>query len=188
MTPVSRVWRQLCLLAALAVAALGASVSVRATQEAATGVRSTSAVVRDLLDDAMWESPTFRGLVKAIAATDGIVYVEEGVCRHSVHACLVLDVTPAAGYRILHVLVDVHRKRLDLLGTLGHELCHALEVLADPSIKTASGLFLFYARMAPTGTSTFETGTAVSTGLKVRNEVGRQPMLVLQQVALNMPR
>jgi len=155
------------------------------------GVRSTSAAIREIVDDAAWESPTFRGLVRDIAASDGIVYIEEGVCHHSVHACLRLDVTPAAGYRILHILVDLrgvlaHRSRLDLIATLGHELCHASEVLGDRSLTTASAIFLFYVHQAATTHSTFETAGAVATGQKIRRELGHGVTFVWQQVALNM--
>src|SRR5262245_38986795 len=38
-------------------------------------------------------SATFRRLHAIIDASDGIVYVIDGRCRHSVHACLVLSVT-----------------------------------------------------------------------------------------------
>ena len=41
-------------------------------------VRSSSAFVRDLMEEAARRSPTFRRLADAIAATDGIVYVEPG--------------------------------------------------------------------------------------------------------------
>ena len=140
---------------AILLAAAGVSGPVRAAAADLAGVRSTSPAIRELIDDAMWESPTFRGIVRAIGATDGIVYVEQGVCRHGVHACLLLDVTPAAGYRILHILVDrqgvlAHRGRLDLIATIGHELTHALEVLGERTIRSAAAMFLFYVHQAPT--------------------------------------
>jgi hypothetical protein len=37
----------------------------------------------------------FEGLLVAIRGTDGLVYVEEGRCGFSVHACLWLSVTVA---------------------------------------------------------------------------------------------
>jgi hypothetical protein len=192
MTFVYRVLRQLRVPVAIVLGTIGLSALARADTTAVPGVRSTSQSIRELIDDAMWESPTFRGLVMAIAATDGIVYVEEGVCQHSVHACLRLDVTAAAGFRILHILVDLngvlaHRKRLDLMATIGHELRHALELLAERSIRTSSDAFLFYDRLAPTSDRAFETHAAIAAGVKVRKEVGRQTTFVWQQVALDFP-
>ena len=191
MTFVYRVLRQLRVPVAIVLGTVGLSSFARAAT-AVPGVRSTSPAIRELIDDAMWESPTFRGLVVAIAATNGIVYVEEGVCQHGVHACLRLDVTAAAGFRILHVLVDLngvlaHRKRLDLMATIGHELRHALEVLAERTVMTGADAFLFYTRLVPTSERTFETRAAVATGIQVRKEVGRQTTIVWQQVALDFP-
>jgi hypothetical protein len=180
----------LLLWAALVLAAAGLAGPVRAAAADVSGVRSTSPAIRELIDDAMFESPTFRGIVRAIVATDGIVYVEDGVCRHGVHACLLLDVTPAGGYRILHILVDrggtlAHRSRLDLIATIGHELRHALEVLSERTIRSAAAVFLFYVHRAPTSNSTFETVAAVAAGTAIRGELGRYVTFVFQQVALN---
>jgi hypothetical protein len=90
-------------------------------------VRSSSAAIRAVMEGAVESSPTFRKLVSALNLTDGIVYVEEGVCRHSVRACLVQSVIPAGGYRFLRILIDsrgasTSEGRLDLMGTIGHEL------------------------------------------------------------------
>ena len=176
--------------AAMLLAASGVSGPVRATGAELSGVRSTSPAIRELIDDAMWESPTFRGIVRAIAASDGIVYVDQGVCGHGVHSCLRLDVTPAAGYRILHILVDregvlAHRGRLELIATIGHELSHALEVLGERTIQSGTAMYLFYTHKAPTNNTSFETAAAIAAGAAVRRELGRHVTFVFQQVALN---
>ena len=181
---------RLLLGTAVMLAAAGLVEPVRAGAAEVSGVRSSSPAIRELIDDAMWESPTFRGIVRAIVATDGIVYVEDGVCRHGVHACLLLDVTPAGGYRFLRILVDrqgtlAHRSRLDLIATIGHELWHALEVLTERTIRSAAAVFLFYLNHAPTSNSTFETVAAVAAGSAIRGELGRYVTFVFQQVALN---
>jgi hypothetical protein len=181
---------RLLLWASVMWAAAGLAGPVRAGAAELSGVRSTSSAIRELIDDAMWESPTFRGIVRAIGATDGIVYVEEGVCRHGVHACLLLDVTPAAGYRILRILVDrqgtlAHRGRLDLIATIGHELTHALEVLSERTLRSAAAVFLFYLGRVPTSNSAFETAAAIAAGAAVRGELGRYVTFVFQQVALD---
>jgi hypothetical protein len=181
--PWLRVWGTLVLVLA--------GLPARAGTGDIAGVRSTNAAIREMLDDGAWESPTFRGLVRAIAANDGIVYVEDGVCRHGVHACLLMNVTPASGYRILQIVIDrqgvmAHRKRLDVIATIGHELCHAMEVLADRSITSAAAIFQFYVRKAATTNPTFETHAAIAAGLKVRSELGHGDTFVWQQVALDV--
>jgi hypothetical protein len=129
------------------------------------------------MEEAMERSPTFRKLAGAISLTDGIVYVEEGVCRHSVRACLTQSVTAVAGFRFLRILIDTRGLstldgRLDLMATIGHELWHAMEVLGDRTLTTAAAVFFFYARAAPTANEAVETAAAVAMGLKIRNEVG----------------
>ncbi len=176
--------------AAMLLAAAGVSGPVRAAAADLSGVRSTSPEIRELIDDAMWESPTFRGMVRAIAASDGIVYVEQGTCGHSVHSCLRLDVTAAAGYRILHILVDregvlAHRGRLDLIATIGHELSHALEVLGERTIRSGAAMYLFYVHQSPTSNPAFETAAAIAAGTAIRRELGRHVTFVFQQVALD---
>jgi hypothetical protein len=145
-------------------------------------VRSGSPVVRGLINEAIDASPTFRSLVAAIGATDGIVYVEQGLCYHGVRACLSLSVTRAAGFRFLRVFVDLPeprevskgKGRVELIGTIGHELWHALEVLSERSLTTPAAIFHFYQREFPTSRDTFETAAAVSVGMKVRNEAGER--------------
>jgi hypothetical protein len=102
-----------------------------------------------------------------------------------------MNVTPASGYRILQIVIDrqgvmAHRRRLDVIATIGHELCHAMEVLADRSITSAAAIFQFYAGKVATANPTFETRAAIATGLKVRSELGHGDTFVWQQVALDV--
>jgi hypothetical protein len=180
------------LFVAFALIVLTCPVALRAGAETIAHVRSTSAVLREVLDDGMWQSPTFNDIVKKIGRSDGIVYVEEGICRHGVHTCLLLDVTVAGDFRILRILVDLqgvlaHHKRSDLIASVGHELRHAMEVLAEPEIRSAAAAFLFYDRQSPTTSPTFETDAAIQAGLRIRQEVGQRVLFVWQQVALDPP-
>lgn len=126
--------------------------------------------VASLIEEASRTSETFRQLVAAIDRTNGLVYVEPGTCRHGVHACLTLSVHVAGPHRILRILLNLHRELSELLGALGHELQHALEVLGDPHVTTTQAAYLFYAQIAPTATGRFETDTAIRAGLQVERE------------------
>jgi hypothetical protein len=166
------------LIFGLIVSAAGFArpVAVRAAEM--PRVRSGNPVVRGLVEEAIDASGTFRKIVAAIGATDGIVYVEQGRCYHGLRACLSLAVTNGAGFRFLRVFVDAHELReaskghgrVDLIGTIGHELWHALEVLTEPSLTTTAAIYLFYQREFPTSTNSFETAAAVAVGAKVRKE------------------
>jgi hypothetical protein len=134
-------------------------------------VRSTTPAIARLLSEGSARSGTFRQLVAMIERTDGIVYVEPGVCRHGVRACMSLSITPAGGYRILRVLVNLATNVIELMATIGHELRHALEILADPGVRTSHQAYMYYLREAPTVLEAFETPAAIEAGIAVRREL-----------------
>jgi hypothetical protein len=129
-----------------------------------------SALVRQAID----QSATFRGLVEAIQASDGIVYVIRGQCGHGVRACLFLWMAAAGPNRMLRVVVDNSRQAdIETMASLGHELRHALEVLANPSVRTGPGMFQLY-RHSGAVQGVFETEAAIVTGDAVYNELKRR--------------
>ena len=135
-------------------------------------VRSTDLAVAAAMQEAVSLSATFRGLVDTINASDGIVYVEEGDCGRAGRACLV-GVTVAGAYRLIWVKVDTRKADWDLMGSIGHELRHAVEVLGNPRITSTSSMYFFYEReghRAPVG---FETKAAIQAGNRVRAEARR---------------
>jgi len=58
-----------------------------------------------------------------------------------------------------------------LLGALGHELQHAIEMLRDARLTSTSAAYLFYQQIAPTATGRFETDDAIRAGFQVEREV-----------------
>ena len=135
-------------------------------------VRSRNAAIARIILEANELSKTFRNLVDIINTSHVTVYVEEGRCGGSVRACLV-TVTPAGpGHRILHVRVDLRKTDADLVGSIGHELYHATEVLAYPSVTTGAAMLSLYRRIGyaiPGGA--FETNDAIEAGDAVREEM-----------------
>lgn len=136
-------------------------------------VRSTDAALVAIIARASVESATFRGMTESIRSADGIVYVQSGRCGHGVRSCLV-SVVDAGSRRILWVKVDVNKQERELMGSIGHELRHALEVLGDPNVKSGVAMIHFYLRTATRGGGrAFETQAAVVAGDAVRSEVGK---------------
>ena len=128
-----------------------------------------------LLDDARNNSATFRRLLETINDTDGLVYVEQGRCGAGPRACLLMTMMVAGPHRVLKIHIDVKRDDAAVIGSLGHELQHAIEVLRESGIRSAGQMFGFYARIAgdPTGRTdrlTFETEAAIRAGDAVRTE------------------
>jgi hypothetical protein len=132
-----------------------------------TDNRSVAAAIQTGLE----QSRTFKRLVDAIDRTDGIVYVARGTCGHEVRACLVLEVTPSGPNRLLRILVDARKVDSDLIGSIGHELQHAVEVLSEPRVTNNLAIYNFYQRVAPTHKGTFETEAAIQAGLNVLAEL-----------------
>ena len=137
-------------------------------------VRSGDARLTALITEAATRSATFKTLLGAIEATDGIVFVEYGRCPRGVPGCLTWQVTVAGPYRLLFVLLDPRRSDLDLMASAGHELRHALEVLDDPSLNSTAAIHLFYrSSMSPESPRTVETRAAMDAGDAVFREVRR---------------
>lgn len=117
-------------------------------------------------------SPTFRKLLDAINATDGLIYVSAGRCTQGVRACLHMTLHVAGPYRLLRILVDPRRvTRCELVALLGHELQHAFEVLANPHVRSSPALVSFFHQIGPTENRLrFETDKA----FEVESAVGRE--------------
>lgn len=143
-------------------------------------VRTEDPALSMLILWATRRSPTFRRLVEAIQATDGVVYVQRGRCSHHVRACLPLWMTVAGPNRILRVVVEDDKTDAEAMASVAHELKHALEVLHDPSVRTGYDMYFFYklGQSIP-GESirgeTFETKAAIETGDAVYKELKHSP-------------
>lgn len=144
---------------------------VNASCSSGNRVRSSNPYILAMTEEASRRSPTFRGLLTAIDATDGIVYIEQGNCMHKARACLALDVASAAGCRILRVGVDARRPDWDVMASIGHELRHAIEVLENRSLNDQSSVYLFYAQGRQAPDRPFETDAAIGAGDAVRKEL-----------------
>ena len=172
----TRTTRHLMVGALMTTLAGGGRAAVAASVDtpAMLRVRSHHPGIASLIERAAERSKTFRGLVEAINTSDGIVYVEEGQCgRHVVKSC-VAAVTQTAMNRILVVKVDIRHADGELMGLIGHELRHAIEILGDPTVVDAASMYFLYQRIGQLGAYTaFETQAAVQAGDAVRAEVSK---------------
>jgi len=127
--------------------------------------------VATLIGQATQHSATFRGLIDTIGASDGIVYVNEGECARGVRACLLHMMTVAGPWRRLWVHVDTQRPDWDLMGSIGHELHHATEVLSDRRVTSNLAVVQFFRTEGKVTNGSLETGAAIKAGFAVRAEV-----------------
>jgi hypothetical protein len=137
-------------------------------------LRSGNPELALLLADADQVSATFHGLVQDLGRTNGLVYVETGQCGHHVRACVPHVMTRAGEFRLLRILIDPRYARtigrVQLIGSIAHELHHALEFLADPKVTSGAAMFAFYRREAPRS-GVFENEDAVLVGARVAGEM-----------------
>ena len=166
-------WATRAVTAALVISALVSPALADESFPDIPRIRTTDPHVARVLDEAERLSPTLRHVRRAIEATNGIVYIEAGRCRHSARACLLLSIVSVPGYRILRVRVNPRLRIVDLAVSLGHELQHAAELLSNQAITTDAGAYMFFSLIAPTGGESFETEAAVHVGYMVGNEVAK---------------
>ncbi|HET9358228.1 MAG TPA: hypothetical protein VFO58_00670 [Vicinamibacterales bacterium] len=133
-------------------------------------VRILSPQMAHAVRDGISRSPTFRRLVDAIDASDGIVYVEYGVCRNGARGCLLGSLRVAGPSRILRVLIQKTQLEDELVVSLGHELQHAVEVLSEPSVTTSAEMMWLFETIGIRSGDSFETSEAV----RVSDEIHRE--------------
>jgi len=138
-----------------------------------TRVRTDDLVLSTLIRQAMDRSPTFRRIVDAIQASDGIVYIQRDQCRHYVQSCLVLWMGFAGPNRVLRVNVAGRKTDIEMMSSIGHELRHALEVLDEPGLRSGARMYNWYKHNHAWRGETFETLAAVEAGDAVYRELKR---------------
>jgi hypothetical protein len=152
---------------------LSAPAAAQESKSPVRRVRSGDPSIAGLIEHAITHSPTFKRLVATVDASNGIVYVQSGRCPGRIVACLPLSMTSGGGNRYMRIVVD--RERIDsdgqLLGSIGHELQHAIEVLSDRFVANSTEMYFFYRRYAPTERDRFETRDATYAGMAVEREL-----------------
>jgi hypothetical protein len=148
-----------------------AAVAPPSITESEARVRGVGQRLASVVIEAAAQSKTFRDLIEQINATDGIVYVVEGKCGHGVRACLTFTITSAGPNRVLRILIDRRKTDREAMGSIGHELRHAVEVLSDPTVRSSGKIYQLYDRMGNERGGRFETDAAILAGAAVRDEL-----------------
>ena len=87
-----------------------------------------------------------------------------------VRACFVA-VAEAGPNRLLKVVVDTRKAEWDLMGSIGHELRHTIEILETPRVRTSTQMYFFYEKRKKRDAPFVRNGAAVDAGQSVREEV-----------------
>jgi len=147
----------------LALCVMGATAEAA---EAPARVRSTSRAMLELVKEGIQRSATFRALVAGLESSNGIVYVEFGVCAFGhMNGCVLPFLVPASGQRYLRILVTSDASRVShdrLLSLIGHELQHAREILDHSEVVDVMTMERMYQRIGTplVGQRGYETSAA----------------------------
>jgi len=150
-----------------------------ATGDPPPRVRSTDAVMISLFREGEKRSNTFGELLETIGRSNGIVYVEFGVCAFGhLDGCLLPFIESSHGDRYLRVIVTADKTRRGhdrLLALIAHELQHALEVLEHPEVVDRATMDDMYRRLGIplTGRQGYETSGARRVEDAVLRELSR---------------
>ena len=95
-----------------------------------------------------------------------------GECGHGVRACLKMWMQVSGPNRFVRIVINRSKadRDVDVMGSLGHELQHAIEVLSEPAVTNGVTMYNSLRRTAPTDGNRFETTAAVNTGNAVIDE------------------
>ena len=104
------------------------------TEDVSTRVRTTDRQLQVLMATANEHSPTFRSLIKKLNDSDVIVYLEAKVIRDWVGGYLVGRVIAKGEYRYLRIIVNPRGTDERLISVIAHELQHAIEIAAAPTV------------------------------------------------------
>jgi hypothetical protein len=136
-------------------------------------VRSDNALIANLVAEGSRRSRTFRQIVLAIEASDGIVYIEPGKCQDRAKGCLLHKLSAVGETRYLWIAMDLNDTAVNLSVLIAHELRHALEILSDASIRTDQQILSFYQPQGIPLHRSYETAAALAAGAAVRDELGK---------------
>lgn len=132
--------------------------------------------VRSLVEEAARRSPLIRDLIERLEGLNVTVYI-----RTRLFATTGLDghialLSAVGSDRYLVIELSCERNGLTQMATLGHELFHATEIAAQPSIVDARTLAAFYTKIGTRtldgiGRQSFETPAAAEAGQRARREL-----------------
>jgi len=137
-------------------------------------VRTTDRFMRQMIAEGLDRSPTFHALIARLEATDVIVYIEPvSKLPGSLAGRLVL--LPYGGtQRYLRVQIALGRPPAEVIGLIGHELRHALEIAEARDVHDDKTLVALYKRIGDRSSDAlhrYDTSAARWAGRRVQHEV-----------------
>ena len=137
-------------------------------------IRSTEAALRAAMADGVRVSPTLQRLVDRLETSDVVVYLMFDRSTTPALAAHTSLLTAAGGRRYLRVSIDRRYAGCRLVGILGHELQHAVEIADSPSTTDQGRVAALYQRIgfrsAGIGDDCFDSVGAIVIGRIIERE------------------
>jgi hypothetical protein len=136
-------------------------------------IRSATPRLTTIIGEGARRSRTFAELVRDVHDTNVIVYVEPSFGLPPDVSGRIQLAGAAGQQRYLRIQVRATLTRDHLIATIAHELRHALEIAADPTVVDEKGFAALYRRIghADATGGNYDTEAARSTGRRVRDEL-----------------
>ena len=139
-------------------------------------VRSSEETVRRFLVEGCRGSATFRGLLADLETSDLVVYVRTAPSQAGEPAGRVAFIAATAARRYVLVTLNSRLPGPTLIGLLGHELQHAVEIAGAAEVVNDSVMARLYERIGTAGARRegkrcFDSGAAVVVGHRVYKEL-----------------
>ena len=152
-------------------------------------VRVRHAALEPFLREAIEKSATTRELVATLDASDVIVYFE---FMPRMPASLPGGLTFAATggrFRYLRIALNPTNSRRQMIAMIGHELQHAVEIAAEPTIRSRRDLQKHYERIgiAGSGEEMWDTEAARNMGRVVAREVKQSREMARNRAVFDRP-
>ena len=138
-------------------------------------VRVRHAELEPFLREAVEKSATTRALVAALDASDVIVYLEVLPGMGPSLPAGIRYAGSGGRFRYLRIALNPVNSRAQMIAMIGHELQHAVEIAAEPTIRSRHDLQEHYERVGIIGRAgnTWDTEAARDAGRIVFREVAR---------------
>jgi hypothetical protein len=136
--------------------------------------------LRPLVQEATRRSPAVRALIDRLEQLDVTVYIRlQSFDQFDLEGRVGMLDAPTS-HRYLVIELARGRTGYSQMATLAHELFHAMEIAAEPSVVDVQSLAAFYARIGiqtgnHAGRRTFETEGAAAAGEQTRRELRASP-------------
>ncbi len=139
-------------------------------------IRPLQPRVTAVLEHGVRDSATFRNLVGALESSDIIVYIELAPYQSTQAKGYLRFISATAKHRFLLISLNFRPNHLPsqngLIGLLGHELQHVLEVAQSPEVRTEDAFRELYERIGFfSWPNTYDTNAALEIQARVWAEL-----------------